>query len=123
MDVARFLPPLHGEAGLRSRPGGGGPESPTPSSLRADVPPHEGEGDRNRLRQTAQAFEASFLAQMLKPMFETLSTDGLFGGGQAEETWRGFQVEAMARQIARAGGVGLADQVLAEMIRMQEARP
>lgn len=88
----------------------------------SSLPPLHGEGDRNRLRRTAQDFEASFLAQMLKPMFETLSTDGLFGGGQAEETWRGFQVEAMAKQIARAGGVGLADQVLAEMIRMQETQ-
>ena len=32
-----------------------------------------------RMRETAQAFEASFLAQMLKPMFEGLKTDGAFG--------------------------------------------
>jgi len=89
----------------------------SPSSL-----PAEGEGDRARMRETAQAFEASFLAQMLKPMFEGLSTEAPFGGGSAEETWRGFQVEAMAKQVSRAGGVGLADRVMAEMIRLQEAR-
>ena len=73
-----------------------------------------------RMRETAQAFEASFLAQMLKPMFEGLSTDGPFGGGEAEATWRGFMIEAMAGQTVKAGGIGLADQVMAQMLRMQE---
>lgn len=73
-----------------------------------------------RTRQTADAFEASFLAQMLKPMFEGLSTDGPFGGGEAEATWRGFMIDAMAQQTVKAGGIGLADQVLAQMLKMQE---
>lgn len=75
-----------------------------------------------RMRETAEAFEASFLAQMLKPMFEGLSTEAPFGGGEAEGTWRGFLVEAMARQTVRAGGIGLADQVVAQMLKMQEAQ-
>lgn len=73
-----------------------------------------------RMRETAEAFEASFLAQMLKPMFEGLSTEAPFGGGEAEGTWRGFLVEAMAKQTVRAGGIGLADQVVAQMLKMQE---
>lgn len=73
-----------------------------------------------RMRETADAFEASFLSQMLKPMFEGLSTDGPFSGGDAEGTWRGFLVEAMAKQTVRSGGIGLADQVVAQMVRMQE---
>jgi Rod binding domain-containing protein len=75
-----------------------------------------------RMRETAEAFEASFLSQMLKPMFEGLSTEAPFGGGEAEGAWRGFLVEAMAKQTVRAGGVGLADQVVAQMLKMQEAR-
>lgn len=73
-----------------------------------------------RMRETAEAFEASFLSQMLKPMFEGLSTDGPFGGGEAEATWRGFMIDAMAQQTVRAGGIGLADQVMAQMLKMQE---
>lgn len=76
----------------------------------------------DKMRKTAEDFEASFLSQMLKPMFEGLSTDGMFGGGEAEGTWRGFLVDAMARQTVKAGGVGLADQVVAQMIKMQEAQ-
>ena len=76
-------------------------------------------GDTRRMRETAEQFEASFLSQMLKPMFEGLDTNGLFGGGEAEATWRSFLIDAMAQQTVRAGGIGLADTVMAEMIRMQ----
>ena len=75
--------------------------------------------DESRIRQTAQQFEATFMAQMLRPMFEGLSTEAPFGGGHAEETWRGFMIDEMGKQISRSGGIGLADQVMAEMIRMQ----
>ncbi|MFN4297620.1 MAG: rod-binding protein [Brevundimonas sp.] len=78
--------------------------------------------DTARIRQTAQDFEATFLAQMLRPMFEGLSTEAPFGGGHAEETWRGFLIDEMGKQISRSGGIGLADQVMAEMIRMQSGR-
>lgn len=76
--------------------------------------------DSARMRETAQAFEATFLAQMMRPMFEGLSTEAPFGGGHAEETWRGFLIDEMAKHMTRAGGVGLADQVMAQMIQMQE---
>jgi peptidoglycan hydrolase FlgJ len=73
-----------------------------------------------RMRETAEAFEATFLAQMMKPMFEGLSTEAPFGGGEAEGTWRGFMIDAMAKQTVKAGGIGLADQVVAQMLKMQE---
>lgn len=72
------------------------------------------------MRRTAEDFEASFLSQMMKPMFEGLSTEAPFGGGAGEAAWRGFLVDAMAQQTVKAGGVGLADSVLAQMIKMQE---
>ena len=74
----------------------------------------------DRMRQTAEDFEASFLTQMLKPMFDSLSTEAPFGGGEAEGTWRGFLVEAMAKQTVKAGGLGLSDTIVSEMIKMQE---
>ena len=73
-----------------------------------------------RMRETAEQFEASFLSQMLKPMFEGIETDGPFGGGEAEGTWRSFMIDAIAKQTVKAGGIGLADSVMAEMIKMQE---
>ncbi len=88
------------------------PATQPPATVPAVVPA--------RMRETAEAFEASFLSQMLKPMFEGLSTEAPFGGGEAEGTWRGFLVEAMAKQAVRGGGIGLADQVVAQMLKMQE---
>ena len=73
-----------------------------------------------QMRETAEAFEASFLSQMLKPMFEGLQTDGPFGGGEGEATWRSFLIDAMAKQTVKAGGVSLADTVMSEMLKMQE---
>ena len=73
-----------------------------------------------RMRRTAEDFETSFMSQMMKPMFEGVSTDGMFGGGEAEATWRSFLIDAMAKQTVKAGGIGLTDTVMAEMIKMQE---
>ena len=76
----------------------------------------------DRIKKTAQDFEASFLSEMYKPMFEGLQTDGPFGGGEAEGTWRSFLIDAMAKQTVKAGGVGLSNVVMSEMIKMQEGR-
>jgi Rod binding domain-containing protein len=56
---------------------------------------------------------------MLAPMFENLDTDGLGGGGAGERMFRPMLVEQYAKAIAQAGGIGLADSVIAEMLRMQ----
>jgi Rod binding domain-containing protein len=82
-------------------------------SLKRDQSPEQ-------MRETAQAFEASFLSQMLKPMFEGLETDGAFGGGEAESTWRSFLIDAMAKKAVQTGGIGLSDTVMSEMLKMQE---
>lgn len=78
--------------------------------------------DLNKLRDTAQEFEAVFLSQMMKPMFEGISTDGPFGGGQAEEMWRSLMVDEYGKSIAKSGGIGIADAVMREMIKMQEVQ-
>ena len=93
----------------------------SPGLLRADTPARPGQPQNlEAMRRTAKSFEASFLSQMMKPMFEGLSTEAPFGGGAGEAAWRGFLVDAMAQQTVKAGGVGLADSVLAQMIKMQE---
>ena len=75
-----------------------------------------------RIKKTAEDFEASFLSQMLKPMFDGLSTEAPFGGGEGEATWRSFLIDAMAKQTVKAGGIGLSDRIMSEMIKLQEAQ-
>ena len=68
----------------------------------------------------AREFEAVFLAEMMKPMFESVDVDPLFGGGQAEDIFRGMQVQEYGKQIAETKGIGLADFVKRELIRIQQ---
>jgi Rod binding domain-containing protein len=97
------------------------PLAVSPDLLRANARVNPAPSENQKaMRRTAEAFEASFLSQMMKPMFEGLSTEAPFGGGAGEAAWRGFLVDAMAQQTVKAGGVGLADSVLAQMIKMQE---
>ena len=66
-------------------------------------------GDRSAVRAAAEQFEAVFLSQMMAPMFETIETDPLFGGGSGEQIYRSLLVEEYGKAIARAGGLGIAD--------------
>lgn len=77
--------------------------------------------DIEQLRKTAQDFEAIYLSQMLKPMFEGIKADAPFGGGHAEDMYRSLMVDEYGKSLAKSGGVGIADQVMREMLRMQEA--
>lgn len=76
--------------------------------------------DAARARQTAQEFEAQFLAQMISYMFEGIETDGLFGGGSGEEMFRSLMFDEFGKTLARAGGIGLADSVQREILKYQE---
>ena len=76
-----------------------------------------------KTRQSAQDFEAMALGEMLQPMFKTVDTSkGLFGGGQGEATWKPMMVEEMAKTIAKNGGIGIADSVMKELLRLQETK-
>lgn len=75
-----------------------------------------------QIRQAAKQFEAVFVTQMLEPMFESVSTDGMFGGGHAESVYRSFLVQEIGEQIADQGGFGIAESVAREMLALQEAQ-
>ena len=65
-------------------------------------------------------FEASFISEMIKPMFDTVQTDSEFGGGEAEDTWKSMMIQEYGKQISQAGGFGLSDDIKQKMIEMQE---
>ena len=74
---------------------------------------------RSRIDATAKKFEAQMISSMLQPMFEGLKTDGPFGGGEGEQTYRSFMVDAIGQQIAKSGGIGIAAPIAREMLKMQ----
>ncbi len=77
--------------------------------------------DLAKARKSAHEFEAMTIGQMLQPMFDTVKTSK-FGGGAGEEAWKPMLVTEIAKKIAQGGGIGLAKPILAEILRMQEAR-
>lgn len=68
----------------------------------------------------AQEFEAMYIAEMMKPMFEGLQVDPMFGGGKGEEVFRGMLLQEYGKVMTQSGGIGIADAVKRQMIEMQE---
>ncbi len=94
--------------------------SPTVSQAAAQTPPTaEQLAKRASIKQAAQDFEASFLQVMFGEMFSSVQTPAIGGGGAGEEAFKSFMTEAMAKQVAKHGGVGLAASVQKEMLKLQ----
>jgi peptidoglycan hydrolase FlgJ len=67
-----------------------------------------------KLERSAHEFEASLMAELLKPLQES---DGLTGedsesGAGSEGALSGFASESLARAISDRGGFGIADRIL-----------
>ena len=73
------------------------------------------------LLQQAKGLEGIFLNTLTTQMFSSIKTDGMFGGGFGEQTWRGMQSEQMADAIAKAGGIGLAADITRNLLDAQQA--
>jgi len=78
--------------------------SPLPDYIQADT----------KLRDAAQKLEATFLSEMLKSAGLGTPRDS-FGGGKGEEQFSSFLREAQAKEMAKAGGIGLAEALFEAM--------
>ncbi|WP_458097006.1 rod-binding protein [Roseomonas sp. WA12] len=72
------------------------------------------------LAHVAKRFEAEALGSLFQPVFGE-GPKGLLSGGAAEAQWRPMLVENYARAWSDRGGVGIADAVLRELVRVQSA--
>lgn len=75
---------------------------------------------REAFREVGEHFEGMFLSIMLEKMFESVPTDGPFGGGSSEKIWRSMQLQEYGKEIAKAGGIGIADMVENQLLQLQE---
>jgi peptidoglycan hydrolase FlgJ len=72
--------------------------------------------------KTSKDFERMALSQMLAMMeTDTDMSDSMFGGGAAERAFKPFLTEEYARGFSNHGGIGIAQAVKREMLRLQEA--
>lgn len=72
-----------------------------------------------QIEDAAEDFEAVFLTEMMKPMFESVEVDKIFGGGKGEEVFRSFMVQEYGKIMAASGQIGLASPVKEALIKMQ----
>ena len=81
----------------------------TPAATAMSSPPTK-ETRADKARETARAFEAAFVAEMLSHAgFEkALASDSGVGG----EAMTGFLVEALAEKIVERGGFGVAELIM-----------
>ena len=80
-----------------------------------------------KARKTAQEFESMFLEHTLDRLFQSEASEGPLGdNGMGGDVYRSMLTKEYAGTIAKSGGVGIADQVYREILKMQEsdhARP
>ena len=69
----------------------------------------------------AQSFESLFTKNLLSQAFSGVKGEGPLGTeGTGTETWRDLLVDEYAKSTTRSGGIGVARDVYAELIRVQE---
>jgi peptidoglycan hydrolase FlgJ len=67
-------------------------------------------------------YEGVFVSEFLGQMFEGISTDGPFGGGEGEEMFRGLMIDEYGKQIESQGGFGLSSAITRQLLHEQEKR-
>lgn len=90
------------------------------SPLKNDGTAH-GTGSPNaaKIRESAEEFEAVFLSQMLTTMTQELGGAGGVAG-EGGDVYRDMFTQEVAKMISRSGGIGIADSILQEMLKIQE---
>jgi peptidoglycan hydrolase FlgJ len=73
-------------------------------------------------KKAAQQFEGVFISEFLGNMFDGISTDGPFGGGQGEAMFRSLMLDEYGKQMAASGGFGLADAITKSLLAHQEVQ-
>lgn len=90
------------------------------TATRPATPPPE---PTEAMKKAADEFESMMLSELLGPMFNALDADGIGGGGSGEKMFRPMLVDNYAKGMVANGGIGIAQSVLAELVRMQTATP
>lgn len=99
--------PASAMGGLRqTRPG----SVALPDSIKPD--------DARQLRRAAQEFEAIVLGQMLKAMRQAGAQGSPALTGTSQKLYRDLMDDELAKSISRSGGVGLADVLVRDLLRL-----
>lgn len=83
--------------------------------------PASEDGRDPRAWEAAKEFESQFISTLFQSMFKGLEDeDSAFGGGPGETMFSSLLVDQYGQQMTKSGGIGLADSVYREILKMQE---
>ncbi|NLY90322.1 MAG: hypothetical protein GX081_01765 [Firmicutes bacterium] len=74
--------------------------------------------EERQLREKGQELEAILLQKMVETMFQ--GETNLFGKGVQGDYFRGLFAEALAKELAKNPGLGLADQIIQSYPKRQD---
>jgi peptidoglycan hydrolase FlgJ len=77
---------------------------------------------QQKAKKSAEDFEAVFLNSMFSQMTSGLKGDGPFGDTVGTGAWRSMLTDQYARSFAKAGGIGISNDVYRSLIMQQAAR-
>lgn len=81
-----------------------------------------GEKGDEKANQVARQFEEMALSQLLAfANTDNDMSDSMFGGGAGERAFKPFLMDEYAKGFAEVGGIGIANTVKAEILKIQEA--
>ncbi len=75
-----------------------------------------------KAKSTAQDFEAMFLNSMFAQMTSGIKGEGPFGDTPGTGMWRSMLTEQYSKSFAKAGGVGISNDVFRTLILQQANR-
>ena len=75
-----------------------------------------------KAKATATDFEAMFINQMFSQMTNGLKGEGPFGDTPGTGVWRSMLTEQYSKNFAKAGGVGISNDVYHTLIMQQAGR-
>jgi peptidoglycan hydrolase FlgJ len=77
---------------------------------------------QKKAKATAQDFEGMFLNSMFSQMTSGLKGDGPFGDTVGTGVWRSMLTDQYSRSFAKAGGIGISNDVYRSLILQQANR-
>ena len=101
--------------------------APTLSARRADPQLAEAltkvpQATQNKIRGQARDFEAMFLNSMFSQMTSGIKGEGPFGNTPGTGVWRSMLTDEYSKSFAKAGGIGISNDVFRTLILQQAKR-
>lgn len=88
-----------------------------------EAPKVKGDPADEKTKEAVRDFEAFFISQMFEHMYDTVPVNETFGGGNAEKIYRSMMIDEYGKMMAKAGGIGITDQIMGQLLKQQESAP